>query len=438
MERPTERESENVSPPSAARRPRVAVINSHPIQHFAPLWTAVARLGEVSLKVLYCSDWGAKEYTDPGFGKTFRWDVDLLSGYDHEMLPIARRPSSMGFWEVDNPSVGQALAAFRPDVLVLFGYATRTNWRALAWARLHGVRVLVFSDSELKHARPLLSKLAKEVVVRAFLAQTDGAMPIGNCNADYYRHYGLPESALHGCPIPVDGARFLAFVGDARRARAEVREELGIGEGDFVLASVGKYIARKRHADVVRAYLALPEGVRARSSVLLIGDGPLRPELEALTSGLGHGSGRVRLSGFVNQSRMPAYFAASDALVVASDLDPHPLVVTEALFLGLPIIASDKVGCIGPDDTVRDGVNGLVYPCGDLGALAEAMRRLAEDRSLYARFSEQSRRIAGSQDTPAAALQFTLAVERAASAPPASLYERARRLIPLPRAKVSA
>lgn len=411
-------------------RPRVAVINTHPIQHFAPLWAEVTRLGGVTLKVLFCTDWGVKEYKDPGFGRTFRWDVDLLSGYDHAILPIRRRPEAMGFFEVDNPEVGAALDSFRPDVLVLFGYGTLTNWRALAWARRRGARVLVFSDSELKHARSLASRAVKEVVVRAFFSQVDGALPIGNCNADYYQRYGLPSDVLYACPLPVDGARFLAAAGDAADARADVRREHGIAGDDFVFASVGKYIARKRHGDVARAFLALPPEFREKSRVLLVGDGPLRPELASFAERAG---GRVCLTGFVNQSRMPAYFAASDALVVASDHDPHPLVVTEGLFLGLPVIASDKIGCIGPDDTVRPGQNGLVVPCGDVGALAGAMRRLLQDPAQYNHFREESRRIAPSQGTPAAAERFTAGVMTAMSAPAAGLGERARRLVPLPR-----
>jgi len=417
-------------------RPRVAVINTHPIQHFAPLWAEIARRGEVSLKVLYCSDWGVKEYKDPGFDRTFRWDVDLLSGYDYEILPIKERPSAMSFRQVDNPEVGAALARFQPDVLVLFGYTTLTNWRALAWARRRSgrTRVLVFSDSELKHARPLLSRAAKEVVVRAFFSQVDGAMPIGNCNAAYYRRYGLPDEVLYPCPLPVDGARFLAAAGDTAEARASVRRELGIPEGDFnidfVFASVGKYIPRKRHADVAAAFLELPADLREKSRVLLIGDGPDRNELAALAA---KGGGRIGLTGFVNQSRMPAYFAACDALVVASDHDPHPLVVTEGLFLGLPVIASDRIGCIGPDDTVRPGENGIVFAAGNIKELSRAMRELLEDRSLYNRYQEQSKRIAASQDTPVAAARFAEAARLSLKVEPATLAERARRLLPLPR-----
>src|SRR5215831_10700779 len=95
-------------------RMRVAVINTHPIQHFAPLWREIATTGDVELKVFYCTDWGIREYTDPGFATVLKWDVDLLSGYQYEFLPIRTRPKMLGFWETDNPSLRGALSKFSP------------------------------------------------------------------------------------------------------------------------------------------------------------------------------------------------------------------------------------------------------------------------------------------------------------------------------------
>src|SRR5262249_8717815 len=140
----------------------------------------------------------------------------------------------LGFWETDNPTVGEALSRFSPEVLVLFGYSHRTDWRALCWARQRGVRVLVFADSELKHHRAVWRRLTKEIVVRAFLSQVDGALPIGNCNADYYLHYGMPSNMLYWCAYPVDGSRFLALVDHAHEMRLAIRREWGIGLEEFV------------------------------------------------------------------------------------------------------------------------------------------------------------------------------------------------------------
>src|SRR5205807_6858124 len=87
-----------------------------------------------------------------------------------------------------------------------------------------------------------------------------------------------------------------------------------------------------------------------------------------------------------------------DVLVTASEVDPHPLVVSEGMAVGLPVIASDRVGCVGPTDSARPGVNALVYRCGDAADLADRLRELALDPALRSRMSAASRELAPTQD----------------------------------------
>jgi glycosyltransferase involved in cell wall biosynthesis len=403
---------------------RVAVINTHPIQHFAPLWREIAAQNKVELRVFYCSDWGVAEYHDEEFGQTFRWDVDLLSGYDSRFLKIGKRPKRLGFWETNNSDLEEALHFFEPDVVVLFGYNHLTTWRALLWARSRGVRILVFCDSELRHARSGWRSALKEVLVRFFFSLVDGALPIGNCNADYLRHYGMPNDRLYWAAYPVDGRRLLGSVSNLVEIRRLLRGRYQIDSADFVFASIGKYIRRKRHQDVVRAWMRLPEGLRARSSVLLVGEGPQRDELEQLAVGA---NGRVALTGFVNQSAIASYYAACDALVVASEVDAHPLVVTEALFFGLPVIASDAIGCIGANDTLREGETGLIYRCGDVGGLSATLQQVMLDEPLRQHLSAGARAIATGQDAPNVAARFIEAFQRVLKLPPERSLRRFQR-----------
>ena len=88
---------------------KLAILVSHPIQHFAPWHREVAKLKEIDLRVFFYTDWGVKKYTDPEFGIPVEWDIPLTEGYTHEFLPIANRPRNLNFWEVDNPTVTEAL-----------------------------------------------------------------------------------------------------------------------------------------------------------------------------------------------------------------------------------------------------------------------------------------------------------------------------------------
>lgn len=385
-----------------ARPVRFAAVVSHPIQHYAPMFRDLAAVPNVVVRVLYCCDWGVREYADPDFAATVAWDVPLLDGYDSEFLPVRRRPEALTFREVDNPAVGERLAAFAPDVVWLHGYGFRTLWRARGWCVRQGhVRSLLFGDSELLHRRSLPRRVLKCLFLRWYYRPIDGFITIGDNNEAYYRHYGVPDEKLFRGACPVDVARFRQAIDAAPTdSRRLLRQRFGLAEDAVVVLFSGKFIARKRPMDVVRAVATCRSASSVPVQALLIGSGPDEPALRAEIRHFG-AQDVVRLSGFINQAEMPLVLQAGDIMAVSSDMDPHPLVVAEAMAVGNPIVASDRVGCVGPTDAARPGINAVVYPCGDTVALAEAIRSLAEDPGRRRRMASASLELAWTQDTRA-------------------------------------
>src|SRR5260370_22018782 len=128
-------------------KPRLAVLLSHPIQHFAPWHREAAGRTDIDLRVFFYCDWGIKEYFDPDFGQPVQWDIPLLEGYQHQFLTLEQRPTQLDFSELDNPDLDAALDRFQPDVLNVFGYSYASCWRPLLWARRHNKPVVLHSDS---------------------------------------------------------------------------------------------------------------------------------------------------------------------------------------------------------------------------------------------------------------------------------------------------
>ena len=374
---------------------RLAVVVSHPIQHFAPWHREVARIPGVELKVFFCCDWGVVGYFDPQFQIEVAWDIPLLDGYDHEFLPIRKRPERLGFWEVDNPDVGRALASFRPDVVQVFGYARRTNWRAVRWARRARVPVMMFSDSNLAAPRSMARRAAKYAVVRWFYSYIDGALYVGENNRRYHMHYGLPDDRLFRGVLPIDRERLVASVADFAEARQRVRRKHGIPDDAFVVLFCGKLTANKRPIDVLHASAALQrEGLPVWA--LVVGEGSERAAIEACAQS--EGIHRLTMTGFVNQSSIGEYYAASDVLALSSEFESFGLVVSEAASFGVPAVVTESVGCVGEDDAARPGVNALTYPCGDVDALTDALRRLCTEASVYERMSANAVEVSRTQD----------------------------------------
>lgn len=388
---------------------RVAVFVSHPIQHFAPWHREVAKRRKIDLKVFFSCDWGSSEYLDPEFKAKVEWDVPLLEGYEYEFLPIAKRPARLSFWEVDNPTVSGALDSFQPDVVQVFGYAYRTSWRVARWAKRAGKPLLIYSDSNSRASAPLWKRLPKQVIVRDFYNKVDGALYVGDNNREYHRRYGIPDDRLFAGVCPVDSDRLLKQSPGSDEAGRGPRRRLGIPDNAFVVLFCGKYSARKRPMDLlVAANEAAREGLPVWC--LFVGEGAERGALEQYCAR--ERFDRAVLTGFVNQSIIPEYYRASDVLAVTSSEDPHPLVVSEAATFGLPAIVSDRVGCIGPNDTARSGLNAIVYPCGNTEKLCQAIKKLFSQGDTLKRMSAAARIIAADQNPTVAATALAEAVEK--------------------------
>jgi len=401
---------EIVSPSMPQARPggqglspqRLAVVISHPIQHFVPLFVRLARAAEVELKVFYCCDWGVREYADSGFGKSVAWNIPLLDGYDFEFLSIRRRPRSLGFFEIDNPLVAERLAAFASDAVWVHGYAHRTSWRVLRWARKNSAAVLYFGDSELLSPRGHVAAMIKRIVLPRFFRQCDGFLTIGDNNEDYYRHYGVADAKMYRGAFPIDVDRFRNSINSlSADDRYRLRAERGLSADAVVVLFVGKLIDIKRPFDFVEAIARLQNST-PRIEGLIVGSGPLESQIRRRIHELKL-EDRIKMTGFVNQSEIPQMLWLGDILAMCSEKDPHPLAVSEAMSVGNAIVASDRIGCVGPTDAARPGRNVLTYPCGDVESLAARLQTLAVDTAQRESMRNESWELAQFQDVEAAA-----------------------------------
>ena len=151
-------------------------------------------------------------------------------------------------------------------------------------------------------------------------------------------------------------------------------------EGPARFVCVGRLSNEKGHRGLIEAFALVGRespGVRLD----LVGDGPLRGELEALVERQGLAD-RVTLHGALSESETLAQIAAADILVLPSFMEGLPLVIMEAMALAKPVIAS---GVAGIPELVRDGENGILFPASHWRALADAMLTLAGDPALRRR-----------------------------------------------------
>jgi glycosyltransferase involved in cell wall biosynthesis len=395
-------------------RPRLAVVLSHPTQYYSPWFRRIAALGAIDLHVYYLWDFGVQARHDRDFGHALQWDIPLLDGYANEFVPNrSRDPGTHHFAGLDNPGLVERLAAARPDAILLFGYAYRSQLGVMLSPRLARIPMLLRGDSH-DLARPRgLKGLAGRVARRLLFRRFARVLAVGKANADYFRNNGVPGARIRFVPHCVDNARFRAAAADAGLRAAEWRRELGIAPDACVFLFAGKFEDKKRPLDLLAAFLRLLREAPAESAgavLLFVGSGALEASLRR-TAGdaLGH---RVLLAPFRNQSDMPTVYACADLLVLPSfgNGETWGLAVNEAMNLARPCLVSSHVGC-GPD-LVLEGETGWTFEAGDADALHAALSKaLAAGADGRTRMGRQAQARVGhySYEAAAAALRDALA-----------------------------
>jgi glycosyltransferase involved in cell wall biosynthesis len=234
----------------------------------------------------------------------------------------------------------------------------------------------MLSDSELIHPRAKWKRVVKKLVLPRIFRRVSGFLTIGDNNEAYLRYYGVAAHKLYRGAYPTDEEVFWKAREQRAALRLSTRQKRRIGLDEFVALFVGKLIPRKRPLDLLQAAIRLSRdpALCPRMTAVFAGDGELRGALER--DARASGGACCKFLGFLNQSELPAAYAAADVLVHPAEEDAHPLTITESAMVGLPVIVSNKIGCIGPTDTARPGQNALVYPAGDVGALAHALRTM--------------------------------------------------------------
>ena len=342
---------------------RLAIILSHPIQYYSPWFRWLRAHTGLEFRVFYLWDFGVTARRDPQFARDIKWDVDLLSGYEHEFVPnVSPDPGTHHFNGLHNPALGGILRAWRPDAVLLFGYA----WRSHLGVILRPPAPLIFrGDSHLIGHSP---SWLKRTALRRLYARFAAVTYVGQANRDYFRAFGVPDAKLHFAPHCVDGAR---FVRDAatEAAATRLRAELGLA-GKKVVLFAGKLVPAKQPGALLDAFQALaPRDV----ALVFVGDGPDRAALEATAAR--RPDCLVRFLPFANQSEMPARYALADLFVLPSRglYETWGLAINEAMHLGVPCLVSDRVGC--QRDLVTDGETGWVFPATDPAGLPAALGR---------------------------------------------------------------
>lgn len=308
---------------------------------------------------------GSRTYAWEPSGEVFGTEkIQLFPGKVYEAISPLRR-----FWaelrvlrRCDVAFIGVAYS--EPDIIFLAFVL-----------RMLGIKVVMMTASKFDD-RP--RSAFKEFLKRFTLSGYHAAIVGGRRQYDYVRFLGFN--------------RRLVMPGYNTVSMARVREQAGhvakvpFAEKPFIF--VGRFVDKKNIETMLAAFALYSRqtGARARS-LIMIGDGPLRPALDQMCDELGI-AGLVQFTGFLTAPQVSARLATGLALVLVSAEEQWGLVINEALAVGLPIIASFEVGA--REALVRDLINGFCVESRVAADIAPAMLRIGSGERAWQAMSAHS------------------------------------------------
>jgi glycosyltransferase involved in cell wall biosynthesis len=340
---------------------RVVVVSPEPTPYRAPLFDLIAARDGIELLVIYAAETVASR----------AWSVELR--HPHALLRGVLLPAARGVLRHDYPvtlGIRRALATSKPDVVVVSGWSTFASQAAVVWCRLRRIPYVLHIESHDLEPRPAWRRRVKNAVATPVIRGAASVLAVGSAARESALARGAKSVRIFANTIDVD--RWID-----RAARLRRNEHDGV----FVL-SVGRDVPEKGF-DVLRAACVQAD-----------------VELELVTGGL-------------SEDELSRRYVDADVFALLSRHEPWGVVVNEAGASGLPLVLSDRVGAAY--DLLRDGENGYLVPADDVGAAAEALRKLASDPNLRRRMGERSRELVTTWGYEPSVENFVAAVREAAA-----------------------
>jgi L-malate glycosyltransferase len=214
-------------------------------------------------------------------------------------------------------------------------------------------------------------------ITRFSIAKSDGLTAVsGYLRDETVRHFGVPDDAIQVIPNFVDPGIY------SRAASPCARDAL-LRPGEKLVMHISNFRPVKRVKDVVRIFHRVQRQIPSR--LVLVGDGPDRPEAAFEAESLGIADRVVFLG---KQDSVAELLTCADLFLLPSASESFGLVALEAMAAGVPVIASDTGGL---PEVVLNGETGFLAPVGDVEAMADAGVAVLADPRAWTRVSEAAR-----------------------------------------------
>jgi glycosyltransferase involved in cell wall biosynthesis len=348
---------------------KLAIVVSHPIQYYVPIFQILTARKNIELKVFYTWSQAKEKVKDHTFGREIEWDIPLLESYSfHFSENISTSPGTHHREGIICPNLIAEIQTYSPDAILVFGWFWKSHHDVMR--HFYGKIPIWFrGDSNLLDETFGLKTFLRRIYLTWVYRKVDLAFHVGKNNYDYFRKHGVNDKQLIFAPHSIDNKRFgVDYELEANR----LRDELGIQKADLLILFSGKFEKKKNPLLLIEAFKKISQTIE-NAKLLLVGNGPLENEIKEKIKD----NPKISILPFQNQSKMPVLYQLADIYCLPSQGpgETWGLAVNEAMASGRPVIVSNKVGCA--IDLITESVNGFVFESNNVEELSTILNKAA-------------------------------------------------------------
>lgn len=277
----------------------------------------------------------------------------------------------------NNNYLKKILKEQKPNIIISVGYNSLNILKAVFWAKKHHIPVILQSDSTFEDKkRRKFKEVLKSIIIRNFF---DAAFAAGKRSGEYVKLLGIPEDKIwYGVDV-VDNDYFAKDDKKWRQPEAFPSQ--------FFL-TVSRLSHEKNLMRLLKAF-EIYRNNRGNWGLVIVGTGPIEKELkEYISNKLDN---FVFLYGWANYNELPSLYHSASCFILPSLSESWGLVVNEAMAAGLPILVSERCGCV--PELCHEGVNGYSFDPFNVEQLAELMLKISSGSLDLKSMGEASKKI---------------------------------------------
>ncbi len=311
--------------------------------------------------------------------KTHPWAVSTKPAFARVTLRARQRNEF--FDRIIGWKMYFTLMRMKPEIVVIPGYAALILLKAACFARLFGAKAILFSEThEQDKPRSALREFFKKILLRLY----HSILVPGERSRNYLEKLEYPKERIFEVGNTVGNDYFSERADEIRRNSKTYRVKFNLPEKYFLF--VGRFAKEKNLFRLLDAYKQYVNTANGKWGLVLVGTGDEEVLLKNRVAS--ENLKTVKFYGFQNQETLSIFYALASAFVLPSLSEPWGLVTNEAAASSLPLIVSNRCGCV--PELVRRGENGFTFDPLDAGELTRLMKGFSDDKWDLKKFGEKS------------------------------------------------